>query len=612
MAGIDPFLSSNLRELTPEAWDGLLRMVERRLLSLEERASVQDGIASDVVRRGLQVIEDALTPSIGDVTEAVEEAQGLVDRLREDVQFGGMFHGQSSSSVNVGLAGGTRSFVVSDPGGFVPTAFLVAMVNGDPTKAIAGLLASWDAVSGALSLSVTKVTGSGTYSDWVITPMSSTDDVEAARAAAVAAAVAASGSAEAAADALTTAQEVTSRYHGARASAPGSFLIGDLYLDTSTTPNVMRVRTSTGWSPTVTVSIGGTRNQNYVATAGQTVFAVDGGFTGGDVYKNGALLRVTEAYSLDPDAGTFTLVAAATAGDKVSFRGYLANDATDFYSKSQVNALLGPLATKESPAFTGEPTAPTAAVGTNSGQLASTAFVLAQIATSAPVMDGAASAGASKRLAAADHVHPTDTSRAPLASPALTGNPTAPTQATTDSSTKLATTAHVWAALNQIIGNLMTGAVNGQVLQKVSGAWVARTVADMLNTGIGYEIGTFNPALSATGVEPVVTYTDRQGQYVRIGRHVTFRAEIAGTYSNAPTGSARIGSVPFAASGGGFYMPFRSSGVTLNGAPMASVATNGTILLSYIQANGADVDLNISSVSGSGFRIICSGSYMIP
>ena len=33
--------------------------------------------------------------------------------------------------------------------------------------------------------------------------------------------------------------------------------------------------------------------------------------------------------------------------------------------------------------------------------------------------------------------------KAPLASPALTGNPTAPTQAATDSSTKLATTAHV-------------------------------------------------------------------------------------------------------------------------------------------------------------------------
>lgn len=42
-----------------------------------------------------------------------------------------------------------------------------------------------------------------------------------------------------------------------------------------------------------------------------------------------------------------------------------------------------------------------------------------------------------------NHTHPPDGTRAPLASPALTGTPTAPTQATADSSTKLATTAFV-------------------------------------------------------------------------------------------------------------------------------------------------------------------------
>src|SRR5262245_22486267 len=44
----------------------------------------------------------------------------------------------------------------------------------------------------------------------------------------------------------------------------------------------------------------------------------------------------------------------------------------------------------------------------------------------APAMDGTAAAGTSSFLARTDHVHPTDTSRAPLASPALTGTPTAP------------------------------------------------------------------------------------------------------------------------------------------------------------------------------------------
>jgi hypothetical protein len=58
-------------------------------------------------------------------------------------------------------------------------------------------------------------------------------------------------------------------------------------------------------------------------------------------------------------------------------------------------------------------------------------------------MDGTAAVGSSTRFARADHVHPTDTSRAPLASPALTGTPTAPTPANGTNTTQIATTAFV-------------------------------------------------------------------------------------------------------------------------------------------------------------------------
>ena len=68
-------------------------------------------------------------------------------------------------------------------------------------------------------------------------------------------------------------------------------------------------------------------------------------------------------------------------------------------------------------------------------------------------MDGTASAGTSKRAARADHVHPTDTSRAPLASPTFTGTPAAPTAATGTNTTQIATTAFVQDA----IGSLSTG-----------------------------------------------------------------------------------------------------------------------------------------------------------
>ena len=49
-----------------------------------------------------------------------------------------------------------------------------------------------------------------------------------------------------------------------------------------------------------------------------------------------------------------------------------------------------------------------------------------QASTTLPGMNGAAAVGVGNTWARADHVHPSDTSRAPLASPAFTGTPTAP------------------------------------------------------------------------------------------------------------------------------------------------------------------------------------------
>ncbi|MBV9199293.1 MAG: hypothetical protein JOY83_06055, partial [Alphaproteobacteria bacterium] len=68
-----------------------------------------------------------------------------------------------------------------------------------------------------------------------------------------------------------------------------------------------------------------------------------------------------------------------------------------------------------SPAFTGIPTTPTAAVDTNTTQVASTAFVLGQAASTTPLINGTAAVGTSTRYARADHAHPTDTTRAATA-----------------------------------------------------------------------------------------------------------------------------------------------------------------------------------------------------
>jgi hypothetical protein len=71
-------------------------------------------------------------------------------------------------------------------------------------------------------------------------------------------------------------------------------------------------------------------------------------------------------------------------------------------------------------------TTTTAAVDNNSTTIASTAYVVGQAGSATPIVDGTAAVGTSLRYARQDHVHPTDTSRAPLASPTFTGTVTIP------------------------------------------------------------------------------------------------------------------------------------------------------------------------------------------
>ncbi len=108
---------------------------------------------------------------------------------------------------------------------------------------------------------------------------------------------------------------------------------------------------------------------------------------------------------------------------------------------------------KASVDLTGSPTATTATADDNTTRIATTAFIAGQASSANPIMDGAAAAGTSLKYSRQDHVHPTDTSRAPLASPAFTGTPTAPTAALGTNTTQLATTEFVQAAITTGGGN---------------------------------------------------------------------------------------------------------------------------------------------------------------
>jgi hypothetical protein len=144
-----------------------------------------------------------------------------------------------------------------------------------------------------------------------------------------------------------------------------------------------------------------------------------------------------------------------------------------------------------SPIFTGTPQAPTPATADNSVDIATTAFVKAQgyapsgsvpaPSTTTPIMDGTGAAGSATAYARGDHVHPSDTSRAPLVSPTFTGVPAAPTPATADNSTTLATTAFV-KAQGYIIAN-QTITLSGDITG--SGTTAITTTLPTVNANVG-------------------------------------------------------------------------------------------------------------------------------
>ena len=154
--------------------------------------------------------------------------------------------------------------------------------------------------------------------------------------------------------------------------------------------------------------------------------------------------------------------------------------------------------------------------GEGTGGAGGTASVIAAIAgqglasTAVPAMDGTGTAGSSSQWARGDHVHPTDTSRAPIASPNFTGTPTAPTNPSpADSSTQLATTAWVHSAIGAVssgVTNITTqdglsGGGTGSVTIGVNQIAVAKggTGASTLT---GYVKGNGTAAMTASATVP--------------------------------------------------------------------------------------------------------------
>jgi hypothetical protein len=163
------------------------------------------------------------------------------------------------------------------------------------------------------------------------------------------------------------------------------------------------------------IATGAEVNQNafsHVAVTGQVTLDADTK-TDTFTFKPGTNITITT----DPTTGEITINATGVLGSAAS--DVTLADAGGHYSSADVEGALNEVADAmalkaplSSPALTDTPTTPTAAVDTDTTQIASTAFVVGQASATTPLTDGVAAIGSSKKFARADHVHPSDTGTA--------------------------------------------------------------------------------------------------------------------------------------------------------------------------------------------------------
>lgn len=288
----------------------------------------------------------------------------------------------------------------------------------------------------------------------------------------------------------------------------------------------------------------------------------------------------------------------------VSFDGSADANITTSVGAS-LQATLDSKAPLASPTLTGVPAVPTAAVNTNTTQIASTAFVVGQAASSVPLIDGTATVGTSLRYARQDHVHPTDTTRAPTASPAFTGVPTAPTASPGNNSTQIATTAYA-DTLGALKANLAsptftgvpavpTAAVGTNTTQVASMAALQAEIANK-RTWTSY-----TPTVTAT----TGTFTSASAT----GKHMTVFGicfvDISITITTKGTGTFPLASLPFTALAGSAAHLMVAREVAINGKAGNARITAGlnTVLTSDYNA----LDL----ITGDGCVISITGWYPV-
>ena len=219
-----------------------------------------------------------------------------------------------------------------------------------------------------------------------------------------------------------------------------------------------------------------------------------------------------------------------------------------------------------SPTFTGVPAAPTASVGTNTTQLATTAFVNIEITADRPysdtnpIMDSTAAQGISPNVSRQDHVHPSDTTKASLSGATFTGG----VSATTGLTVKAAA----------------TGSDDGNV---VSGTWSPSfdTFVNITSVSIG---------------------TTAPWNYLRVGNVVHFSGACIVAVITASTNTSFKLSLPVGTLNGAYTCA--GAGLSLYGSSHVPVGVLGSFSTDQIA-------VNYYPAFNNNHTVLVTGSYLI-
>ena len=217
-----------------------------------------------------------------------------------------------------------------------------------------------------------------------------------------------------------------------------------------------------------------------------------------------------------------------------------------------------------SPTLNGIPTAPTATAGTNTNQIASTAFVTTAVSAKANAAHTHAVSDITSLQGLLD-------AKAPLASPALTGVPTAPTAVAGTNTTQLATTAFVLSQIGASGASGTASLTGGSIDGTAIGATTASTGKFTALNATTVSLGGATP-ISGSSSALNIDYAGGPGQYGITLQATTAGATTAINFFNSA--GTNVGSITQT-----------DTGVTFNGTatavPWSGVTSKPTTLAGY-------------------------------